>query len=158
MIFAKSAFSNKAEKVLVFQQFWRVKSIENHYKLASKNTINKFVGFLSNFNDFLSILASQIPPKITKKSILGGSGVDLAWIWCCKVESGWILAGLGSIFRGFGWDFRSNFWMGRAWFWRTIVEWTIWINCCTQHQSFAFTGMFLPPIWCGGLRIAPGIT
>ena len=75
MIFAKSAFSNKAEKVLVFQQFWRVKSIENHYKLASKNTIKNFLGFLCNFNDFLSILASQIPPKIrrTARRCLGVS-------------------------------------------------------------------------------------
>ena len=37
-------------------------------------------------------------PFVTLKSILGASGDKLASIWCCKVESAWILSARGSIF------------------------------------------------------------
>ena len=85
--------------------------------------IENFLGFLCNFNDFLSILASQIPLKIAKKSILGASGDNLASIGCCKVESGWILSILGLIFRGFGLDYASIFeWIERGFCKQSIGE------------------------------------
>ena len=51
-------------------------------------------GFSLELGDFLHILTSILT--------LGASRIDLASIWCCKVESGWILAGLGSICRRIG--------------------------------------------------------
>ena len=47
--------------------------------------------------------------------------------------------------------------MDRAWLLQTITRWTICISCCTHHGIVALTLHFLADIWCGGLRIAPGI-
>jgi len=46
MFFAKSVFSNKAEKVLIFEVFWTSKTNENHNKFACKNVFENFFGFL----------------------------------------------------------------------------------------------------------------
>ena len=56
------------------------------------------------------------------------------------------------------WDrFCLYFRVDRAWLLQTIARWTICISCCTQHGIVAFTLHFLADIWCGGVRIAPGI-
>ena len=61
--------------------------------------------------------------KILPKSILGASGIDLASIWCCKVESGWIPAGLGSICRRIGVYFSCIFeWIERGFCKQSLYE------------------------------------
>ena len=64
MFFAKSVFSNKAEKVLIFEPFLWPKTDENHNKFASKNVFENVIGFLQNFSDFHLILSSKIHSKI----------------------------------------------------------------------------------------------
>ena len=81
MFFAKSVFSNKAEKVLIFEQFWSLTTVENHYKFASKNVFENFFGFLQNLDDFGLILrpqnALQNHLKIDFGSLWRRSGTNL---------------------------------------------------------------------------------
>ena len=87
-------------------------------------------GFSLRFGDFLHILTSKVHLQNQLNIDFWSSRIDLSPIWCCKVESGWILTGLGSIFLWFWIDFGciSN---GL----KTMAGWTICINCCTQHRN-----------------------
>ena len=93
MFFAKSVFSNKAEKVLIFGPFWSSKTDENQNKLASKNVIENFFGFLQNLDDFGLILrpqnALQNHLKIDFGSLRRRSGINLVLQGQIWVDSGW---------------------------------------------------------------------
>ena len=66
-------------------------------------------GFSLRLGDFLHILTSKMHLQNHLNIDFWSSRVDLSSIWCCKVESGWILTGLGSIFHWFGIDFGCIF-------------------------------------------------
>ena len=93
MLFAKFAFSNKAEKVLIFESFWSPQTDENHYKFASKNVFENFFGFLQNFDDFRLILRPQNALrnhlKIDFGSLRRRSGINLVLQGQIWVDSGW---------------------------------------------------------------------
>ena len=91
-----------------------------------------------------------------------------------KIDSGsfWRQSGINLVLQGRIWmdserlglecsliwaRFCLYFRMDRAWLLQTITRWTISISCCTHHGIVAFTLHFLADVWCGGVRIAPGI-
>ena len=100
---------------MISRSFCKLKSMKNHHNVGRANDIAIFFKISWNFTNFHSILGYEIHFKITWKSILEASGNNLASIWCCKVESGWILSALGSIFHWFGLDFAFIFkWLKRG--------------------------------------------
>ena len=157
MVFAKLAFLNKLGKSLDFRD---ILGSPNQWKLVKIsmqtcywNAVWIFIKiwwFSPNFD------LQSATPKSLKIFTFGASRIDLASIWYCKVESGWILTGLGSIFHWFwidfgcisdGWNvaFANNGWMNNM---HLLLHST---------SQFAVTLIFLYDIWCGGLRTALGI-
>ena len=65
MFLAKSVFSNKTQKVLIFELFWTSKTNANHFKFAHKNVFGNLFGFPLNFGDLQLILSSETHSKIT---------------------------------------------------------------------------------------------
>ena len=105
MFFCEIAFSNKAEKMLIFEQFWSTKTVENHYKFASKNVFENFFDFLQNLDDFGFILKPQNALrkhlKIDFGSLRRRSGTNLVLQGQIWVDSGWF----GSYFYAILWYF-----------------------------------------------------
>ena len=93
MLFAKLAFSNKAEKVLIFESFWSPQTDESRYKFASKNVFENFFRFLQNFDDFRLILRPQNTLrnhlKIDFGSLRRRFGINLVLQGRLWVDSGW---------------------------------------------------------------------
>ena len=142
---------------MISGSFCELKTMENQHKFVLANVIAIVRKFSWNFIDFHFISGSKIHPKITQISILGASGDNLASIWCRKVESGWILSVLGPIFHGFGVDFGSIFeWITRG-FCKQSLDEQYALIAALNIRSLLTHGIAHKAIWCGGVRIAPGI-
>ena len=86
MIFAKSMFSNKAQKYVDFQL---ILMPPNHQILTQKclqKCAPKLDRIFTIFFDFGSIGGSKIRSSTTSKSIRAASSVELASIWCRKAK------------------------------------------------------------------------
>ena len=158
MIFVKSALANKAAKSIDFRVVLQPKI---HWKSLSFWTCKRYCNFLQIY-----IRCHKCPCHF---GLLNTPANHL------KTDSGsfWRRSGIVLVLQGRIWmnserlglDFSliwARFWLyfrvDRAWLLQTIARWTICISCCTQHGIVAFTLHFLTDIWCGGVRIALGIT
>ena len=157
MIFTKSAFANKVAKSIDFRVVLQPKIHEKAPQFCTCKRYRNFIQIYTEFHKFpLHFGLQNTPPnhlKIDSGSFWRQSGIDLGLqgrIWMDSER-------LGLDFPLTWARFGLYFWVDRAWLLQTIAGWTICISCCTQHGIVAFTLHFLAAIWCGGVRIAPGI-